>query len=187
MTATVVLAAGAGTRLGGVAKALLGGARTFLARVVATAREIGTNDVVVVVAAPFGDVVAAEARRLDVRVVWNPEPARGMASSIAVGFAALDDAAADAAWLWPVDHPAVRADTLRALVAALAAHDVARPVHAGRRGHPPLVAQRVWSRLAGCAATSARDALAGCDGIDVAVNDPGVVRDVDVPADLDGA
>jgi CTP:molybdopterin cytidylyltransferase MocA len=190
--AAVVLAAGAGSRLGGVAKALLGGERSFLARVVAAARAAGTEDVVVVVGAPFGDAVAGEAHRLGARVAWNPAPARGMASSIAVGFGALGLGAAavgDAAWLWPVDHPHVRAATLHALVDALAAHELARPVHDGRRGHPPLVARRAWPRLAGCEALpgGARDALAGADAVDVAVDDPGVLRDVDVPADLEPA
>jgi len=90
----VILAAGAGTRLGGVAKALLTGAdgRTFLARVVGTAHEAGTDDIVVVVGPPFGDAVAAGARELGARVVVNPQPERGMASSVALGFGALDEA-----------------------------------------------------------------------------------------------
>src|SRR5262245_58361140 len=86
----VILAAGAGTRLGGVAKALLAiGGRTFLARIVAAAREVGTEDIVVVVASPHGDAVAAAARELGARVVVNPLPERGMASSVAGGFGAL--------------------------------------------------------------------------------------------------
>ena len=87
----VILAAGAGTRLGGVAKALLEArdGRTFLATIVGTAREVGLVDAVVVVGPPYGDAVAAAARALGVRVVTNPEPARGMSSSVALGFAAL--------------------------------------------------------------------------------------------------
>ncbi|HEX5060056.1 MAG TPA: nucleotidyltransferase family protein [Kofleriaceae bacterium] len=90
----VILAAGAGTRLGGVAKALLTGSdgRTFIAKVVATAREAGTDDIVVVVGPPFADAVATQARELGVRVVVNPQPERGMASSVAAGFGALDRA-----------------------------------------------------------------------------------------------
>jgi molybdenum cofactor cytidylyltransferase len=183
--AAVVLAAGAGTRLGGVAKALLG-EPTFLARVVATAREVGVTDVVVAVAEPFGARVEAAARLLGARVVWNPAPERGMGGSIALGFGALTDAS-DAAWLWPVDHPHVRASTLRTLAGALAGHDVARPLLGGRRGHPPLVARRAWPRLVACADIGARAALAACDAIDIPVDDVGVVRDVDVPADLESA
>jgi CTP:molybdopterin cytidylyltransferase MocA len=187
LTAAVVLAAGAGSRLGGVAKALLGGERSFLARVVTTARVVGADAVVVVIGAPFGDAVRDEARRLGARVVWNPEPARGMASSIALGFAALDGTACDAAWLWPVDHPDVRADTLQVLIAALAQHGAVRPVVGWRGGHPPLIARRVWPMLAACGdqAGGARAVLAAADMIDLEVNDEGCIRDVDTATDLE--
>jgi CTP:molybdopterin cytidylyltransferase MocA len=191
----VVLAAGAGTRLGGVAKALLdtrgagpeGGhrSRTFLESIVDTARHVGTEEVLVVVGPPYGDAVAAHARQLGGRVVVNPRPERGMASSIALGFAALADGACDAAWLWPVDHPDVTAGTLRTLAVRLGAHDAARPVVAGAGGHPPLIARRLWPRLAGCADLpgGAREVLATAATIDVAVDDRGCVHDVDIAAD----
>jgi len=174
----VILAAGAGTRMGGVAKALLRrGERTFLRCIVDTAREIGLDDGVVVVGPPFGDAVAAAARALGLRVADNAQPERGMASSIAIGFAALADGDADAAWLWPVDHPDVTAATLRALVAALGDREVARPVVAGRGGHPPLVARAAWPRLVAC--TNAREVIAAADRIDVPVDDVGCTQDVD--------
>jgi len=178
----VILAAGAGTRLGGVAKALLRvGEDSYLARILATARAAGLDDAVVVVGPPHGDAVAAEARRLGARVVVNAEPARGMASSIALGFGGL--AGGEAAWLWPVDHPFVRTETLRALIAALAGHAAAKPVYEGRGGHPPLIARSVWPRLADCAAVGARAVLAQVAVVAVPVHDPGVVRDVDTPED----
>ena len=67
--AAVILAAGAGRRLGGVAKALLPhrGA-TYLAAICATAREVGLVDAVVVVGAPFGNEVAAHARQVEAPV-----------------------------------------------------------------------------------------------------------------------
>jgi molybdenum cofactor cytidylyltransferase len=185
----VILAAGAGTRLGGVAKALLEtrDRQSFLATVAATARQAGLVDAVVVVGPPYGDAVSAEARALGLRVVWNPEPARGMASSVALGFAGVDGIACDAAWLWPVDHPDVRADTLHALTAALAQHGAVRPVVGWRGGHPPLIARRVWPILAACADQpgGARAALAAADMIDLEVNDEGCIRDVDTATDLE--
>lgn len=226
----VILAAGSGTRLGGVAKALLAGAdgRTFLATVVATARDAGANDIVVVVGPPFGESVAAQARELGARIVVNPQPERGMASSVALGFGALDDTGTtrdiantprdiantantprdiadfagredpsrggrpddmrvEAAWLWPVDHPNVEASTLRALISALMHHDAARPVYRGRGGHPPLIARSLFARLAACADIDggARAVLAAADTIDIPVDDPGCVRDIDTPADLE--
>ena len=180
----VVLAAGAGVRLGGVAKALVevDGA-SFLARVVATAAAVGIApvDVVVVVGPPHGERVAAAARALATTVIVNPDPARGMASSVAVGFAALAPAVT-AAFLWPVDHPWVRATTL----AALLERGEGVPVHVGRRGHPPLVARARFAALAAAVdhADGARGVLRGALP-EVAVIDPGVVRDVDHPRDLE--
>ena len=82
MTAAVILAAGAGRRLGGVAKALLAyRGRSYLAQIAATARAVGLVDAVVVVGEPFAADVAAHARQLGLRVRVNPDPARGMASS----------------------------------------------------------------------------------------------------------
>lgn len=194
--AAVILAAGAGRRLGGVAKALLpaprgtGGA-SYLAAIAATARAAGASDLVVVVGEPFAAVVAAHARQLELRVRVNPAPERGMASSVALGFSAIASGPASAAWLWPVDHPAVRGETLRRLVEAFGAGgpepvvEVARPVYRGQGGHPPLIARGVWPRLAACGelADGARGVLRAARLVAVEVDDPGVVRDVDTPAD----
>lgn len=192
MSAAVVLAAGAGTRLGGVPKALLvHEGRTFLERIAAALREVEGGPLVVVAAAPYGDAVTEHARSIlpDVVIVANPDPARGMASSIALGFAALHPwsrlSGVDAAWLWPVDHPFVSAATLAALERALVHEDVARPTYRGRGGHPPLIARGAWERLAACDRVEggARAVIAKLDVVDVPVDDAGVVRDVDTPED----
>lgn len=182
----VILAAGAGARLGGVAKALLqhdGG--TFIGRILATTRRVGLHEAIVVVGPPHGRLVASYARKLDATIVENPDPARGMASSVALGFAALGDA--DAAWLWPVDHPYVEPATLRALMAALGNHAAARPVFELRGGHPPLIARSLFPALAACTNLEggARTVLAAADTIDVPVTDRGCIRDIDTPADLE--
>ena len=187
MIGGVILAAGAGVRLGGVAKALLAAhdGRTFLSTILATGRAVGLDEAIVVVGPPYGEAVRAAAEALGARVVVNDTPERGMASSVALGFAALT--ACDAAWLWPVDHPHVAVATLRALVAALDGHDAARPVFEGRGGHPPLIARSMFGDLAGCseAPGGARSVLARHDVLDVVVTDPGVVRDIDTKADLE--
>ena len=182
----VILAAGAGNRLGGVAKALLhheGG--TFLGRILATAGQVGLHEAIVVVGPPHGRLVGSYARKLDARIVENPAPERGMASSVALGFAALGDV--DAAWLWPVDHPHVATSTLRALIAQIGPHAAARPVFELRGGHPPLIARSLFPALAACTdlEDGARTVLAAADTIDVAVDDRGCVRDIDTAADLE--
>jgi CTP:molybdopterin cytidylyltransferase MocA len=191
----IVLAAGAGRRLGGAAKALLAGAdgETFLARIARTARAAGVGRAVVVVGPPHGEEIAAAARALELDVATNGDPARGMASSVAVGFTAAGSRAgyadAEVALLWPVDHPFVAPGTVQAVIAALVADGAAEaaiPTFDGRGGHPPAIRRALWAKLAACGRLldGARGVLHAARGARVAVDDPGVVRDVDEPEDL---
>jgi molybdenum cofactor cytidylyltransferase len=187
----VVLAAGAGARLGGVAKALLPiGDTTFLGSIVRAMAAAGVDPaaIAIVVAAPFGDAVAREAARhaLADAVVWNDDAARGMASSVAIGFEALERSSAHAALLWPVDHARVQPSTIEALDDALRARDAAIPTFDDRGGHPALVARALWPRMIACGdhPDGARGVLRAARVVRVSVDDPGVVRDVDRPEDL---
>ena len=178
--------------MGGVAKALIRTATgaTCLQSVVATARDAGVESALVVVGPPFGGAVAAAAAELAPTVVENTEPARGMASSVAVGFAALGDAddGLDGALLWPVDHPAVRVETVRAVIERGAPDRIAIPTHRGRGGHPTWFGRAVWPELADCgrARRGARSVIDACSNrvVRFAVNDPGVVADLDLPNQL---
>lgn len=189
MSDAVIIAAGAGRRLGGVAKALLQtGSTTYLGRIVELARASGAETIVVVVAAPHAEVVRAEALRLGIPerdIVDNPAPERGMSTSIEIGFRAIAERSR-AAYLWPVDHPFVTIKTLALLQRSLGAFDAARPVFGGRGGHPPLIASALFDRLATCstAELGARSVLANADTVDVEVDDAGVVHDIDTPEDL---
>ena len=188
-SAAVILAAGKGARLGGVAKALLKTRRgiPFLDQIAFTAREAGVSQLLVVIGPPFGPEVAAHAGTPGIAVVENPLPDRGMASSIALGFGALLELAVDDAWLWPVDHPDVQLETLQVVRAALGTHAAARPVCDGKGGHPPLIRRSLFEDLWRCEIeeSGARSVLARADMIDVPVLDRGTIRDVDTLDDLE--
>jgi molybdenum cofactor cytidylyltransferase len=181
-TAVVVLAAGRGERLGGQAKAALRlpDRRSFVAAVVAAARSGGAGRVVVVAAAPYLDATraAADAAGVDA-VVVNDAPERGMASSFARGLEVV--AECDAVLCWPVDHPTVRAQTVTDVLAVPA--PVVVPVFAGRGGHPTLFRREVFAACR--AAVHAPDGLravlrqVGDRVVRLAVDDPGVIRDID--------
>ncbi|MFH0899078.1 MAG: NTP transferase domain-containing protein [Pseudomonadota bacterium] len=193
----VVLAAGAGVRLGGVAKAalVLPDGRTFLAAIVEAARSGGCSSIVVVAAEPHLEATrkaaaaaAADAALGDALVV-NPEPERGMASSFAAGLTALGDAGAgDVALLWPVDHPLVRAATVAALLAVAGPDRIVVPRCAGRGGHPAAFGIDVWPELmtASSLPRGVRDVVARDPArvVTVATEDRGVALDVDTPADF---
>jgi CTP:molybdopterin cytidylyltransferase MocA len=179
--AAIILAAGAGRRLGGVAKAALvrRDGRTFLAAVLDAARAAGARPIVVV-AEPHGAAVAALAG--DAPVVWNLAPERGMIGSLACGIAAAG--AADVALAWPVDHADVAAATVRAVLAAADRDRIVVPVHAGRGGHPTAFGAAVFAELAAAATARAVVAADPRRVVRLPVDDPGVVRDVDLPEDL---
>jgi len=188
---SVILAAGAGRRLGGVAKALLEreDGCTFLEAIARTGRRAGVVAEVVVVAEPHRSVVVAEAERLGLPWVCNPEPERGMGSSVELGFAHALARHGDVAagLLWPVDHPFVRWDTVARLRAALGAKAAVIPTVDGRGGHPVLVARQLWAPLSRCAAMprGAQTVLRerGSEVLRIEVGDRDVVSDVDWPAD----
>jgi molybdenum cofactor cytidylyltransferase len=79
----------------------------------------------------------------------------------------------------------VQVETLYRLIAGLGTHEVAQPRLGDRGGHPPLVARRLWPKLAACGSLEggARAVFAKADVVRIDVDDQGVIRDVDTPAD----
>ncbi len=110
----------------------------------------------------------------------------GMGYSIATGVTARPDAAG---WLvLPGDMPMVRPETIRAVGAALMDHPVVYAQYRGRRGHPVGFSPELYSDLAGLAGDEgARRVVARYPSFGVEVDDPGVLVDIDTPADLEAA
>ncbi|SKC51572.1 nucleotidyltransferase family protein [Krasilnikoviella flava] len=204
-TVAVLLAAGAGTRLGRGPKALLpwapDGGRPLVEHAAAVLLDGGCDQVVVVLGAEADRVRAASALDASgLRVVVNEDWWTGMASSLRAGVAAALDAGgrgrAARVVVAHVDQPGVAPEDVARL---LAAHRPGR-VTASRWAHAPVAqsARPRWSHplvldaaLAAPAAasavgdTGARDFLrTHADLIDV-VTHPGDGRDVDTEADLD--
>jgi molybdenum cofactor cytidylyltransferase len=182
--AVVVLAAGKGSRFGGVSHKLTQpfGASTVLGTTLATALASELPVVVVTTEALAAEAAHAVASR-DVVVVSDFEAARGMGHSIAAGVAARADARG---WLvLPGDMPRVSVDTLRAVAAALDDHPVAYAQHLGRRGHPVGFSAELFSELLSLTGDEgARRLLARYPAFGVEVDDPGVLMDIDTVADL---
>ncbi len=82
------------------------------------------------------------------RVVINPEPGKGMLSSLLVGLDEADRLGADAVLIHPVDHPLVAPATIgRVLEALRQGARIAVPSVDGRRGHPGGFARQTWPAL----------------------------------------
>lgn len=118
------------------------------------------------------------------RVVVNPDPERGMCSSLALAVAAAGDAAALAVLL--ADLPGVGAEAVRAVVAAWTPGRIAVGRYAGRRGHPVVMSPDLWRdalKLAG-PDEGARALLAARPWLVDDVDVPGDPTDLDTPEDV---
>ena len=143
--ATVVLAAGASTRLGEPKQLATLGGQTLLERAVRVAREAGCLPVVVVVGAEYVQVLGNSVLG-DVVTVINDKWEEGMASSIRLGVRALAFAAKDAegVLLMTCDQPAVTAKHLRRLMTRA---EVKASRYAGRNGVPAFFPKKYFDRL----------------------------------------
>lgn len=184
----VVLAAGAGRRMGGPKALLRIGGESFLARAARVLDRPGVAGVLAVVGHEAARVAAEAAAPAEVTLVENPRYAEGMLSSIRRGLDEAEARHADAVLLHPVDHPLVEAATVDRVVAALeSGATIAVPSHARRRGHPGGFARAAFSALrAAPAERGARAVLADHPEWVVHVpGDPRCVVGIDTPADYE--
>jgi nicotine blue oxidoreductase len=144
----IVLAAGAGRRMGGPKALARLGARSLLEAAVAIFERPDVAARVVVLGAEAGRVAAAVRLPPDTTVVVNDRHAEGMLTSVWAGLDAAEAAGAEAVLLHPVDNPLAGPATVGAVLRALArGARIAVPSHGGRRGHPAGFARAAWPAL----------------------------------------
>jgi molybdenum cofactor cytidylyltransferase len=111
-------------------------------------------------------------------------PFRGMLSSVKTG---LSIVSGDPLLFLPADMPFINSSTVTAIVTAcIRRQRVIVPVHHEQRGHPIAVPGLLRRQiLSAPAEATLKDALGDAERIELPVSDPGILRDVDRPADLD--
>lgn len=186
MIAGIVLAAGASERMGRC-KALLpirGGAAVDV--VVAALREAGVSPVIVVVGKHATDIVA-QADLSDAEVVVHEDWEAGRTSSIQAGLRSVPEEAR-AVVLALVDMPYVEASTVGTLVGAFEAlpgSQAVIPIHGNRRGHPIVLSRTLFPRIEALGPDEPlRNLLRDARAVEIPVEDPGVLIDLDTPEDL---
>ena len=190
----ILLAAGRGARFGGA---------KLLATLPSAAHGVGAGTAVgvasclhllsvltevIAVVRPGDSILASHLRAAGAQVVECARADEGMGASLACGVAAAAAAdgwivaLADMPWIAPASI-AVVADALREGAAIVATS------HIGVRAHPVGFASQHYAALAGlCGDEGAKSILAAHrDRMRlIEVTDPGVLRDIDTPADLAG-
>ena len=185
-TAAVVLAAGQGRRFGG---------DKLLADL--EGRHVIDHALDAVLAYPFETVVCVV--RPDSRVaqlvkgraivpVINSRADLGMGTSLGAGIAALPPV--DAAFIVLGDMPWLPRDLFGRMVEAMATSnaDIVVPLYNGQHGHPVLFSIRCFPDLMELTGDTGAKALirSGTCKVAFVEGHAGILRDIDVPGDLDG-
>jgi molybdenum cofactor cytidylyltransferase len=137
-----------------------------------------------VVVRPGADAVASQLRALGCEVTECPTADDGMGASLAHAFSRASNAAG---WVIALgDMPHVQATTIVALVDAISGGaDIAVPVYQGRRGNPVAFSRIHLQRLLQLTGDQgARNLLREFPVCEIAVDDAGILYDVDSPQDL---
>lgn len=185
----VVLAAGTSSRYGPGNKLLEPVEGEPLVRHAARTLVVSQVDAVTVVVGHEADRVGAAVAELPVSVRENPDYETGQSTSVREGVRAAAAAGADAAVIALGDMPDVSPSTVDTLVAGYerGAGAAVAPAYDGQRGNPVLFDNRFFDALADVSGdTGGREILrSAADATLIEVDDPGVARDVDTPADLE--
>jgi molybdenum cofactor cytidylyltransferase len=184
--APVILAAGDSSRMG-YPKALLPlGDETFLARILRTLDTLALPAARVVLGLHEPRIrPLLEDKR--VRILINPNPARGQASSIRLALASLEPDIAGCL-IWPVDQPLVSPDLVRSLMRLFTESSavIALPRCQGIGGHPAIFGRTMIHELL-AAPPEANPKLMVARHADETVwletGESGAVEDIDTPED----
>jgi molybdenum cofactor cytidylyltransferase len=182
--AGIILSGGASRRMGTPKALLRFQNETFLDRLIRVFSAV-CSPTIVVVGEHADQIRSGIERAHEVLFAVNPDPERGMLSSLQCGLT-LVPAEASAAMFLPVDHPHIESSTLEALAARFRADSapVTVPTYAGEHGHPVCIARPVVRELLALPPEAkASDVIHRhvSQTVYIEVADPAVVTDVDDP------
>jgi molybdenum cofactor cytidylyltransferase len=185
--AAIVLAAGSSRRMGTPKQLLELKGKTLLEHTLANVRAARIGDIVLVLGANAEKIQACVATE-DLKVVVNAGHEQGMGTSLRTGLAAVKPEM-EAALIVLADQPFIQPSTLRAIVESRqrTGAKITVPLYKGFRGNPVLLDRSVFPELMGLSGDVGCRAIFGShvEGIHkLAVDDVGVLIDIDSPEDL---
>ena len=193
MTFAIIPAAGHSTRMGRAKLSLPLGDRTVLEHVVTALRDGGVDRILVVIGQHVPELVRlAESAGAEVCLLSESTP--DMRTTVERGLRWFEDRYHPRPNDWwvlaPGDHPGFGANVVRQLLTAAGRSDrsIIVPAHAGRRGHPTVIA---WKHVQGIRALPTSEGInrylraQEAETLQLEVTEAGVLLDLDTPEDLD--
>ena len=184
MISAIVLAAGKSERMGRPKALLPFQGRTFLENILDAVAHSSIGETIVVVGHHRAEI-AAHVRVP--RLVFNPDYEQGMITSFQTGIRALAPDCVGA-MLFLVDHPVVEAGTINTLAQNVAPNRIVVPTFNGKRGHPVLFGSKVLEEILALPPSQGANIVVRRDPgrvMELAVDAPGVLVDVDTPEDFE--
>ena len=183
--AGIILSGGASRRMGTPKALLRFQNETFLDRLIRVLSTV-CDPIIVVVGQHADQIRSGIEHGRDVLFAENPDPDRGMLSSLQCGLA-LVPPSADAAMFLPVDHPHIEVSSIETLAAWFrsARAPVTVPTYADEHGHPVCISCTIIAELLALPpGAKASDVIHRhvAQTVYVDVPDPAVVTDIDDPA-----
>lgn len=184
-----ILSAGLSLRMGRH-KALLpiDKGETFLSHIVKTLKRAGITDISVVISM---EEITRKSKNLEVRWIINRRPEKGQLFSFQLCVHEVLDKARpeeiSGIFLVPVDHPFVKRETYERLLSETRRGKILVPTYMGRRGHPTFFPFHcLVDILEAPLEVGARAVLKMRkeEVLEIEVDDPGVLLDIDTPKDL---
>ncbi len=184
--AGIILAAGSSRRMGRVKALLPWGDSLLLEKVIDSASQ-SRLDSVMVVLGHEADVIKEKIDFNGVRVTVNSDYETGQSSSLRASLCALDDDT-DAAMFLLGDQPFISVQVIDKLIRTFCRHPsgLLIPTHGGKRGNPVLVHKSIFEMIHKITGDTGARALFDSLGgqiTEIKVLDPGILLDIDTPAD----
>ena len=183
---TIILAAGASSRMGQPKALLKWKNKTFLENICHNLSDAGTEEIVIVTSVSIDKKCRLiTTKNVDIIKVINPHPEQGMLSSFRCGLRALKSSGRNV-MLCLTDHPMVEVETYRTLFSAAKKNKIIIPKYKKRRGHPIIFGSDFIPELLekDCPEGARTIVRAHPEAVEeILVEDAGILLDIDTPED----
>jgi molybdenum cofactor cytidylyltransferase len=181
----LILAAGSGSRIGTPKLMLEIDGKSFVNVIIDRIKIAGINNTVCVVSEKTYEWAIINIS--DYKIVLNPEPEKGMISSVFYGMKNIDKC--NGVMIIPVDHPFVETDTYKSLMMESKKNTgaIIKPRFDGKSGHPIIIPYELANKIIGDDfSTGLNDVIkkSGCKQVYINVQDNGILKNINKKEDF---